>query len=97
MIFKPVYSKAQMRQIIATSAQIAAKQALVSAGVDKAQIKRAEAYRRFGKYTVDNWIKSGAIEIIKNGGASMLDLMELEVLSKVNSMYQTHLKEPERT
>ena len=52
------YTEIEMRKIIKSTAQVAAKQALVAAGIDKTQISRAEANRRFSKYTVDVWLKN---------------------------------------
>lgn len=85
-MIETTYTEIEMRKIIKTTAQVAAKQALVSAGIDKTQVSRAEASRRFGRYAVDVWVKKGQIEIINRGGSSILNLMELELLAAVSDM-----------
>lgn len=82
----------QLRQLLNTAAELGAKSALTAAGLNKTEISRAEAIRRFSKRSVDGWINNGKIKIVKRGSSSKLNLMQLEVLASTNDLYSKHLK-----
>ena len=81
----------QLRQILMTAAEIAAKQTLTEAGIIKTEISKAEAYRRYSRRSVDGWIATGKLKPVKRGSSVKLSVMEMEVLSKSNQLYQRHL------
>lgn len=83
----------QLRQIIKTAAEQGAKHILVLAGLEKTEITKTEAYRRFSRRKVDNWIKEGDIIPTKRGKTSYLQVLEIEALSQTNDLYSKHLQE----
>ena len=82
----------QLRQMIFTAAEQGAKHALVGAGIDKTEINKAEAYRRYSRRSVDGWIKTGKITPIKRGTTIKLNVLELDVLAKTNQLVSKHLR-----
>ena len=83
----------QLRQIIYTAAEQAAKHTLVRAGMEKTEITKNEAYRRFSRRKVDGWIKGAKLVPVKRGTKSYLQVLELEALAQTNELYSKHLRE----
>lgn len=56
-------------------------QALIAAGVAKSHISKSEAYQRYGRATIDEWIKKGYLSGIREKGGSSryrISVIELE-------------------
>lgn len=72
----------ELRQLLETAATLGAKQTLVSVGLDKTEISKAEAYRRYNRRSVDEWIKTKLITPSIRGSKVRLKVVELDVLSQ---------------
>jgi hypothetical protein len=81
----------QLRQMLYAASELGAKNVLIAAGLDKSEITRSEACRKYSKRDVDGWINSGKIIPIKRGRRTMLSVMQLETISKTNQLYVKHL------
>lgn len=81
----------QLQHMLNTAAEFGAKTALTEAGLQKKEITKAEAYRRYSRRNVDGWILSGKIKPVARGVKTMLVIVELEILAKTNQLYQKHL------
>ena len=82
----------QLRQMLSTAAEMGAKEALREAGLDKTQVSKAEAYRRYSRKRIDGWIKNREIIPVKMGNSVLLNVTELEAVSQTNQLYSTHLR-----
>jgi hypothetical protein len=82
----------QLRQMLNSAAELGAKNALISAGMEKTQITKAEAYRRFSRKTVDKWINRGNVIPVKLGASVKLNVLELETMAQTNLLVHKHLK-----
>lgn len=79
--------KFELRQMLGTAASLGSKATLVAVGLDKTEINKAEAYRRFSRRTVDGWIADGHIKLVKRGNKFFLNVTEMEVLAQTNDLY----------
>jgi hypothetical protein len=82
----------QLRQMLSTAAEMGAKEALREAGLDKTQVSKAEAYRRYSRKRVDGWIKNEKIIPVKIGNSVLLNITELEAVSQTNLLFNKHLQ-----
>lgn len=82
----------QLRQMLSSAANLGAKNALREMGVDKTQISKAEAYRRYSRRRIDRWIKEGKITPIKSKVSVMFNSSELEAISQTVELYFKHIK-----
>lgn len=82
----------QLRHLLTTSAEMGAKAALTGAGLLKTEITKADAYRRFSRRSVDEWVAAGKITPVRRGSKTLLSVVALEILAKTNQLYKTHLK-----
>ncbi len=82
----------EIRQIILTTAEQAAKHALVEAGINKPDISKADAYRRYSRRTVDKWIASGLLVPVKRGKKTYINSLEIDSLAKSIYLSEVHLK-----
>lgn len=85
------YDENQLRQMFLSFGKIVAKQTIREAGLEKTQLTKAEAHRKYSRKRVDYWISSGKIEPVKFGSAVLLDALELEALSQAHTLVTTHL------
>jgi len=76
--------KFELQQMLNTASELGANRVLVKNGLVKTEISKSEAYRRYGRKSVDRWIRMGEIEPIKRGAAIRLNVTELDLLSKTN-------------
>jgi hypothetical protein len=83
--------KSQLRQMLNSAAELGAKNALIAAGMEKTQITKAEAYRRFSRKNVDKWIHNGNVIPVKIGASVKLNVMELESMAQTNQLVNKHL------
>jgi hypothetical protein len=81
----------QLRQMLTTAAEMGAKNALREMGVDKSQISKAEAYRRYSRRRIDRWTKEGKIKPVKSNGSILLNVSELEAISQTVELYFKHI------
>jgi len=82
----------QLRQMLSSAANLGAKNALREMGVDKTQISKAEAYRRYSRRRIDRWIKEGKIIPIKSKSSVMFNSGELETISQTVELYFNHIQ-----
>lgn len=82
----------QLRQLMIAANELGANRVLVELGMVKKEIKKAEAYRRYSRRTVDGWIRDGRLVPVKRGRSEYLPVAELDVLAKTNELYRNHLK-----
>lgn len=82
----------QLRQMLNSAAELGAKNALRDMGVDKTQISKAEAYRRYSRRRIDRWVKEGKIIPIKSKGSVMFNSGELETISQTVELYFNHIQ-----
>jgi hypothetical protein len=86
--FKMEISIPHLRVLLSEAAELGATRALAQAGAIKPYIKKSDAFRLYGKTTVESWIKAGLILPKRDGEFSTawrLDRTELEVLAKSNN------------
>lgn len=86
------FQEFQLRQMLTTAAEMGAKNALREMGVDKTQISKAEAYRRYSRRRIDRWTKEGKIKPVKSNGSILLNVSELESISQTVELYFKHIK-----
>ena len=79
----------QLQQMLDSAAEMGANRALVEAGLKKPQIKKAEAYRRYGRRRIDRWIREHKITPVKDSGSTLLLVSQLETVSKIDALYST--------
>jgi hypothetical protein len=82
----------QLRQMLSSAANLGAKNALREMGVDKMQISKAEANRRYSRRRIDRWVKEKKIIPIKSKGSVMFNSAELETISQTVELYSKHLQ-----
>lgn len=82
----------QLRQMLSTAAEIGAKNALRIMGVDKSQVSKAEAYRRYSRRRVDRWVREGKIIPIKSNKSVLFNSTELDLLAQSVELYFKHIR-----
>ena len=82
----------QLRQMLSSAANLGAKNALREMGVDKTQISKAEAYRRYSRRRIDRWVREGKIIPIKSKVSVMFNSSELEIISQTTELYFKHIQ-----
>jgi hypothetical protein len=78
-------SPIQLELIINEAAELGAIAALTKAGNIKPYLKKSQAFKVYGRNTVEHWLEAGLITPRKDGDHSAawrLDRIELEALSK---------------
>ena len=78
----------QIRDIINTTIEATVERMTIEAGGLSARISLKQAYKTYGKGSVDFWISSGLIKTQKlgdNNSKVTLDRIELRVLSKTDN------------
>ena len=76
----------QLQVMLNAAAEMGAKKALVVAGLEKTQVSKAEAYRRYTRRRVDRWVKEHKVTLIKDNGSTLLNLDELEAISQIENI-----------
>ena len=78
-------STRQLQILLQSAAELGAIAALVGAGKLKPYLKKAEAFRLYGRKNIEHWIDQGLITPRKDGGHSAcwrIDRLEAEALDK---------------
>lgn len=91
-------TKAELSYLLSQAAELGAMTALAKTGVIKPYVKRSDAFRMYGRGTVERWIREGLITPIKDGDASAswrLDRIELEKVASTSNRH-TYLNAVER-
>jgi len=73
----------QLKAIIREAAEMGAVLALTKTGQLKPYLKKSEAFRKYGRSNIENWVAEGLITIRKDGGHSAtwrIDRLEIEVI-----------------
>lgn len=71
--------------IIKHAIELGATTALIKAGKLKPYLKKSEAFKKFGRVTIEHWLRDGLVKPRKDGDHSAawrLDRIELEILYK---------------
>lgn len=74
-----------LHQVIRASAEIGATAALIKSGKLKPYLKKSEAFKQYGRASVEHWLETGLLKPRKDGDHSAawrLDRIELEIISK---------------
>ena len=82
----------QLRKIIECSAEVAVKSALCKLGLEKTQISKAEAYRRYSRRRIDRWVREGKITPVKSKGSVLFNVEKLEAVASTTELYFNHLQ-----
>jgi peptidyl-tRNA hydrolase len=82
----------QLRQMLATAAELGAKNALREMGVDKSQISKAESYRRYSRRRIDRWLREGKIKPVKSNGSVVFNVSELDAQAQTVELYFKHIQ-----
>jgi len=80
----------EYKNMLIDVAEIAIERYRVEKGEIPSFIKKTEAWRLYGRTTIDRWLKEGLIKPKKDGnGTAMvrLDRIELELLSKSSNRH----------
>lgn len=86
----------ELRRLLTESFVAGHNQAKEDLGVIKPFISKAEAYRKYGRSTVDRWIGEGLIQLIKDGpGSSKIriersQIEQVAITSNRISYYNNH-------
>ena len=81
-------AQSHLRIMLAEAAELGAIRALAQAGVIKPFLTQAEAFRQYGRTTVESWVRAGLIQSHKDGDFNSqvrLDRVQLEALAKSNN------------
>jgi len=75
----------QLKLITEAAAELGALSALIKTGKVKPYLNKSEAFKAFGRATVENWVRDGLIIVRKDGDYSAawrIDRFEIELLAK---------------
>jgi len=78
--------------MLCTAAEIGAKNALRVMGIDKTQISKAEAYRRYSRRRVDRWVREGKIIPVKSSKSVLFNTSDLDLLAQSVELYVNHIR-----
>ena len=77
--------------MLATAAEIGASSALINAGITKTQIYKAEAYRRYGRRSIDKWIEQRLIlPIQREKNSVFINVKELDAISTTHKLFKKY-------
>ncbi len=79
----------QLRLVIEISAKLGAQIILSKSGECKPYLNKSEAFKKYGRKNVENWISEGLITPRKDGGFSAawrIDLLEIEALKSAKDL-----------
>lgn len=79
---------AEYRRAMMDAAEIAAQKVLVATGNLKPFLTQIQAYKMYGRGTVDRWIKEGLITPIKDGAATSrvrIDRLQIEAVARTSN------------
>jgi len=82
---EPQISTRQLQILFQSVAELGAIAALVGAGKLKPYLKKAEAFRLYGRKNIEHWIAAGLVTPRKDGDHSAcwrIDRLEAEALDK---------------
>lgn len=81
-------SFAELKDLMTISSEAGAKKAMIELGHISPTISKAQAYRMYGKGTVDRWIRESLIKPEKDGTNSSkmrIDRLEIDRISKASN------------
>jgi len=88
----------QLNKMLTDASELAAEKVIIKMGLGKPFISQNQAWKVYGRRTVERWIEEGLIEPTKDGTSTSnirLDRMQLETLSKTSNRH-TYLSVAER-
>ena len=74
----------QLLQDIGYRMAQAVEQALVDAGVKSPMLSKAEAYRRFGRAHVDDWVRKGYVRECRDGSGKRIRLSLSQLVERAS-------------
>jgi hypothetical protein len=78
----------ELRRMLNDAAELAVQRYRIDAGKERGYISKSEAYRRYGRHTVDRWIREGLVKQSKDGVKNMscrLPADQLEAAAKTSN------------
>jgi hypothetical protein len=81
----------QLKKIICEAAELGAIMALTRAGKLRPYLKKAEAFRSYGRANVEKWLAEGQLTIRKDGNESAawrIGRLEVEAIVKSMAIWQ---------
>jgi len=75
----------EVLQIVTIAAELGAIAAIIATGQIRPYLKKSEAFKRFGRKNIENWIDLGLITPRKDGDYSAawrIDRLEVEAIKK---------------
>ena len=81
----------QLKLLLQEAAAMGAKTALVKSGWLKPYLKKSEAFRKYGRQNVEQWIDEGLVSIRKDGDHSAawrIDRLEIEAIVMAMEFWQ---------
>jgi hypothetical protein len=79
----------ELNRLLCLASELGAIQALIRVGKLKPYLKKADAFRLFGRKQVERWVDDGLITPRKDGGHSAawrIDRMEIEIVAKAKEV-----------
>jgi len=80
-----------LRMLLRHAAELGVLSAHIHAGSLKPYVKKADAFRLFGRASTERWLASGQLTPRKDGthsAAWRIDRMEIEILSRATAIQQ---------
>ncbi len=78
-----------LRDILTDAAKLGATAALAGAGLLKPYLSKAEAYRLYGRYKVDKWIRMQMVSVnqdLGNNDKGRIDRVEIEAVASSQNL-----------
>jgi len=89
------FTKDELFNLLLKAIEIGKHEGKVEIGKEKKYISTREAWRRFHKSRVDNWIKDGDIKVINNGnGETSTKWLELSKLKALDASETIKIRKP---
>ncbi len=78
----------EYRRALLDAAEIAAQKVLVSTGQLKPYLSLNQAYKQYGRATVERWAREGLIKLIKDGDNNSkvrIDRLQIEAVARTSN------------
>ena len=81
-------SEVDLRRLLTDVAEIAVQKTLIATGNLKPYISLNQAYKMYGRSTVDRWAEKGLVKLLKDGDKNSrvrIDRVEIETVAKTSN------------